>query len=325
MGYRSSCEQQNRCARILPAAALLFALLLQNALALNWGSAGTICFGSQIGVITEFDSPIVIVVMLMVFLIALAYMLGKISENEHFSFWAKIEAQNLIISGLLVMGVLGAFAGGCTILSDYANPGGNTAFTPYEAIDARLGRLSTDYGLDIAKTLLSKSMDNQMKAVAYIYYIESPFYQKGIAYKANLRAMSQHLDMVADMQIPFLMIIQAQRVAFMAAQVVVVSILLPAAILFRSFFITRDVGNFMIALALGLYFVVPMFYMLALGAYSAIDFSALSDLPRDNILDAGLLKIGYLAPAAILLPNLAMIIFISFAMAAHKALRGIGV
>jgi len=322
MECRNLSRENEKTALRLPLLLALALLATPLAYSLDWGGAAQVCIGSALAPIGDFDMPISITVIMMMLLITLAYMGGKILQKEEMGVWAKIEGQNLLISGLLVLCVLAAFASGCAMLQ-YTAPSGGAS--PYQSIDANLGKLSNKYGLDIAKNLVSKSMDNQMSAVAYIYYVESPFYQKGISYKANLRAQSQYQEMVADMQIPFLMIIQAQRIGFMAVEVMVVTILLPAAILFRTLFVTRDIGNFLIALSFGLYIAVPMLYVIAFQAYGNIDIDVLYDIPRDNVVGDALIRIGYITPAAILLPNLAMVVLISFVMAAHKGLRGIGV
>lgn len=311
-------------------AAVFLALLLSGApFSLDWGAAQT-CFGSgftgggTISVQSTFDSPIATTVMAMVFLIAIAYMLGSALEKPELAFWAKVEMQNLLIAGLLVMLIIAAFAGGCTLMFDQA--GGKS---PFASIDSSLGKMEKFYGIDMSKKLVSNAMDSYMRAVSYIYVNAQPSYQKGIGYRANQRARAQYREMVVDMQLPFLVSINVQRLAFQMANLAVLNIILPAAILFRAFFVTRDVGNFMLALALGLYFVLPMAYLLAytslgeIGKEDKMDALKL-EIPGDNVVGDGLIRIGYMATAAILVPNIALVFLISFVMAANKGLRGIG-
>lgn len=302
-------------------------LLAGIASALPWdGLQVASCFGGTFGVVNEFDSMIETTIVLVVLIIALSYMLGSVLEKQELTLWSKLEAQNLLISGVLVLVVLGAFATACSVLS--AQSSGSGAATPFKAVDNYLSDMYNKQGLDISKTLIAGSMADQMRAVSYIYWSVPVLGGSGIAYKANWRAVSQHREMLVDLQLPLLASLQIQRLAFTALNQAVLMALLPAAVLFRMFFITRDVGNFLLALSFGIFFGMPMVYLLTYQAYAKLPQPDTlgTDFPRDSppMLDDALLRIGYLAPAAILVPNIALIIVVSFTMAGSKALRGIG-
>ncbi len=310
MGYPSSFKR-----------ALLFAALLAPAAhaQLGWGNA-VACLTDTLRPSLEFDGMIATAVMFMLLLITIAYMGGKIFEKPELGVWAKVEAQNLVITGFLIGIIFFGLGVGCSVLG--AQSGGS----PFKKIDVGLGEIQDKYGTELSKKLVSDAMDSQMKAVSYMYVVATPIYQKGIAYRANQRARAQYRDMLVDIQLPLLVSVNVQRLAMYMADIMVLNALLPAAILFRAFFITRDVGNFLLALSFGLFIVVPMAYLIFLEAYQDLSAANIfTGLPNDNVAGNALLKIGYITPAAILLPNFAMVVLISFVMAGHKALRGIGV
>ncbi len=293
--------------------------------ALPWDGAALTCFsGVSFYITSEFNQMIIAATMLAILIIAFAYMVSQVLERQELAFWAKTEAQNLLISAMLIGVVLAAFGVGCSVLTAQAGTS-----SPFAAVDGFLQKMYNEHGLGLTSELISRSMDDQLRAVSYIYWSVPVLGGKGIAYKANWRAVSQHREMVADLQLPILVSLQVQRLAFMMLNQAVFSALLPAAILFRMLFITRDVGNFLIALSFGIFFAMPLVYLMAYQAYDKlptpadieVDFAP--DSPK--MLGSALLRIGYLAPAAILVPNLALVLVISFTMAASKALKGIGV
>lgn len=305
---------------------LLLLAISGSALALPWDGAGVQCLAGmgQFMIDPSFNSMIITAVMLVIVIIAIAYMLSQVFEKQELALWAKLEAQNLLISGILVLCVLAAFGMGCSMLTAQAGSG-----NPFATIDDFLMKMHNEHGLALTKELISDSMADQMRSVSYIYWSVPVLGGRGIAYKANWRAVSQHREMVADIHLPILVSLQVQRLAFMMLNQAVFTALLPAAILFRMLFITRDVGNFLIALSFGIFFAMPLVYLMAYGAYQNLPKPAdiVGDFPADSpvMLGDALLRIGYLGPLAVLVPNLALVLVVTFTMAASKALRGIGV
>lgn len=310
--------------KLFSAQLLLLLAISGTALALPWDTASVACFGSTFRIVGNFNGMIITAVMLVIVIIALAYMLSQMLEKQELALWAKLEAQNLLISGVLVLCVLAAFGIGCSMMTAQAG-----SSDPFATIDDFLMKMYNEQGLSLTKDLISDSMADQLRSVSYIYWSVPVLGGRGIAYKANWRAVSQHREMVADIHLPILVSLQVQRLAFVMLNQAVFTALLPAAILFRMLFITRDVGNFLIALSFGIFFCMPLVYLLSYEAYQHLPTP--EDISGDFKPDSGpmlgnaLLRIGYLAPVAILVPNLALVLVVSFTMAASKALRGIGV
>lgn len=115
----------------------------------------------------------------------------------------------------------------------------------------------------------------------------------------------------------------------------VLSLILPGAFILRFFPPTRQMGNMLIALAVGIYLIIPVFLALNGMMYAHIftpeDCANYSWLLDDKISgiggcdsDINFLAVARLYPQAFLLPNLTIVIFITFVSSINKALKVIG-
>ncbi|MFH0927661.1 MAG: hypothetical protein V1822_03715, partial [Candidatus Micrarchaeota archaeon] len=141
--------------------------------------------------------------------------------------------------------------------------------------------------------------------------------------------------LLIDLYIPLAMMIELQKLFLNVALPGVVAIILPTALLLRLIFATRDIGNILIALAFSIYFVLPLLYIVSFSATDSVvqqlggantqnPFEKF-DIAKDGIVGDWLIKIGYVAVMAILLPNIAMIGIVTMTMALSKGLKGFGV
>jgi len=157
------------------------------------------------------------------------------------------------------------------------------------------------------------------------------------AYK---RVTSNQYDMILNsFLIPALMSISMQKLALDFINENAIQWLLPAAFVLRIFIPTRQMGNMLIALAFGLYVIVPFLFVFNLSMYEAVltDCDNFKEAVCDNVVDSGCANpssacdnpygfwsVARLIPQAFFLPNLTIAVFITFLTGANKALRVIG-
>lgn len=298
------------------------------------------CAGSTIELATDFNSPLYAIGGFMIALIALAYMAGQGLEKPEWTVWARTEAVTLVWSIALIAAILGAFASSCTVSNTLLGGHGlegaapaNTALTPGMRASLYLDHLLRDYGVGVASELVRSSLNDQMRSLGYAYWSIPVWDGGGLAYQANQRAWASHKDLIADIYLPFMSSIMAQKLLIDIAIPGVFGIILPAALMLRMLFVTRDVGNLLIALSFALYFALPLTYVFFFDATAAVQkevldakepgrpFGALT-LGYDGIVGDSMQRVGFMATQAIIAPNLAIVVTVSLTMALYKAFRG---
>lgn len=301
------------------------------------------CWSETVHMAGDFRSPLVMAILVMGLIFGLAYMLSSAFERPEWAMWAKSEAATLLFSVLLIFIVVGAFGASCTLsnLMLFKDSRGFASGTGLSGFDASispanraiyyLDRLMQNYGLSTATNLVRSSVNDQFAGTAYAYWSVPVLDGGGMAFKANRRAWSAHKDMLADLYMPFLISIKVQQMLLGMLMSGVLAILLPAALLLRTFFASRDIGNLLIALSFSIFFALPLVYCFSLEATGAMEslfggvrgnpFGNLS-IARDTIVGDSFQRIGFLAAQAVVIPNLALIVTVTMTMALNKALRG---
>jgi hypothetical protein len=143
---------------------------------------------------------------------------------------------------------------------------------------------------------------------------------------------AQQYDMVLNsFVLPALLSINMQKLLLEFVNNNVIPWVLPIAFLFRVIPPFRSMGNTLIALAVGLYILIPFMYTFNLSMYDIMGqgcsgFSAGVDdfVFGPGCSTYGFWNVGRLMPQAFFLPNLTMALFITFMAAINKALRAIG-
>lgn len=321
----------------------LFALLL--ATQAPWGLFEGVytCFGnSPISPLHDYDKPLAVALLAMALLIAVAYMAGSSVQKPEITQWAKSEAVTLVWSIALIFAVFAAFQFMCNLSvalmcastpAGLACPYANSPTGPAGTAGQYLDSLITSYGLPIATSLVSGSINDQFAAMPFAYwgFPWDPGGGGGVAYLANRKAWSAQKEVVASLYVPLMMSIKAQRMAFELLFSGVAGMLLPAALLLRVLFFSRDIGNFLLALSFAIYFFLPLTYIVAqqatghviaaLGGDAANPFSKL-DAASDPVVGDSYQKLGFLSVQAILIPNIALVVLMSATMALNKAFKG---
>jgi len=301
---------------------------------------GTIaCSAGTVNLLGTFNSPIYAIIAFTCALVGLVYMIGTAYSKPEWTIWARSEAVTLAWSVVLVGVILGAFSSSC-MLSNLMLGGQGLASTasvspfttPAGMASVEMGRMLNQYGPAVAEEMVQSSIQDQMGSLKYAYWSVPVWDGGGLAYTANMRAWSAHKELLVDLYLPLMTSIMAQKMMIEVLMPGVFGVLLPAAIMLRMLFLTRDVGNLLLALAFALYFALPLTYVFFMQATAQVEANVLKgslekpfgdlQLGYDDIVGDSMQRIGFLATQAILIPNLAIVIVATMTMALHKAFRG---
>jgi hypothetical protein len=158
----------------------------------------------------------------------------------------------------------------------------------------------------------------------------------GEAYK-RIRS-SQYETIFSMLLVPALVSISMQQLMISFIKENIIQWLLPIAFLLRIFIPTRQMGDLLIALCIGIYVIIPFMYVFELSMYDIIsedDCTEFEDVVCDRVVDGGcpsnacenpigFWQVGRILPFAFFFPNLTIVIFVAFMSAVHKGLRAIG-
>jgi len=331
-------------------ALLLALLLIPTTRAANRDiiSGGIGCFGDTIRLTADFNGPIYTMIILMSMLITIAYMAGTAFARPEWSVWAKSEGVTLMWSIAMVGIILFAFESSCTIsnamligspLDQVGGGSVSNTLTPHQRASQYMGILLNSYGVSVASELVQSSISDQLGSMSYAYWSIPVFDGGGLAYSANKRAWSAHKELIADIYLPLMTSINAQKLLMDIGMPGVAGIILPAAIMFRMFFLTRDIGNLLLAFSFAAYFALPLTYVFFFDATARVQQNVfgvdLSDpigaalkpfgelnAGYDGIIGDSMQRVGFMATQAIIAPNLALVVMVTMTMALNKAFKG---
>lgn len=333
-----------------------------------------VCFSSAIEctavgmdvILGDQAANINIIIMLTVLAIALAYMVGKITNNPRFLIFAKDEMYHLFFSVLLLMAFGGILMVSCNVLDffflntfsdiDSELSCYNTGTTMAGASECYLNMAVTD-SERIAAHYIREYIDNIMWSSISVTIAMPLTDQYSSVLSAYKRIVSNQYDMILNsFIIPSLVSIKMQQLMINFISSNIIAWVIPTAFLLRVFIPTRKMGNALLALAVGLYLLVPYMYTFNLAMYEAVlsdDVCTKEVAPGlhyydaicDNILDGydcwsyddstphpentcnnpyGFWMVARLIPQAFLLPNLTIALLVAFIGSLNKALGMIG-
>lgn len=318
---------------------LFFALLVSLSFAQNW----------IIDMIHDTVGDIIpILAILSVFIISIIYFVGTMTSKAEWIMLSKDELYHLAFSLLLLASFVGIISFADTLTNAvYDSAKSTLALTDSCASYSGVQRVSTCYmGLmmENAETIIQynskKHIDYLLDASQYISYYG---FLQGTTFSpyAYKRTWSMTVDNINNLFIlPAYMSIMAQYLFvgfFMgdpdggASSSSIFTLILPAAFVLRFTPFFRDTANLLIAISLGLYTLIP--FMIALNGmmYSAVltDCQAYESIISDAVLGdcsstGNFFQVASLYPQAFLLPNMIISVFVTYSMAAAKALRMIG-
>ena len=295
---------------------------------------------------------IVLVIMLTVLIIAAAYMVGSAMNNPRYTVFAKDELYHLGFSIVLLFAIGGILVFSCQTLDMFyvslfqnleLGSGCYSAGTGMSVVSSCYIENAEDDAKDLAERYIDRYIGELMDST-FAYTIQLPLLN---AYTSTAgayrRIVSNQYDIILNSFIvPALMSISMQKLAVNFINKEIIEWILPSAFVLRIFIPTRSIGNILIALAVGLYIIVPFMYVFNFAMYDAVlteddclANSKYQDALCDNAIDGydcsntctnryGFLQVARLVPQAFFLPNLTIVVVVTFLAAANKALRTIG-
>ena len=330
-------------------------VLISSALAFSFNAP----IGSQIGYfgtcsddfyttfIADLGGYIGAAIGLIIVLISLAFMIGSVTSNANFTIFAKDELFHLVVSVIILIAIGSTFYFTCVTTSGFlgatlenvGEKGPSKCFSGTEPPQVVAKCYAADMA-SVARNALKGAVSNNIRQEmdsSFTIGIFNPFNGGMVtplgAYK---RTYAAQLDMIANTFImPALISITVQKI-FLDFSSDIVAFLVPFAIFLRFLPPTRQLGNIFLALALGIYVIIPTIYAVN-GAMDKVVFGSCSDLnlvktgitvsvTDDQVMGScdspyGFWTIARLIPYAYFLPNFTLAVFITFMSAINKALK----
>ncbi len=206
-------------------------------------------------------------VLISAFLVSLAYMTGSIFSNQMLIAWAKNELYQVMASAF----ILGCFIG--ILFMVQAGIAG-------ELEDAGVPCAGTDCHILLANRYLEVMYDDSAIMARSIIRVNSvlmffrhfgvtaellvqPYFGIVLSPAAGLGIPAESLKNTMDVLIKIMMLIKAQQIALGLIKDGLFPVLLVMGLVFRTFFFTRKLGGLLIAVAVGMYLVYPLVFVLA--------------------------------------------------------------
>jgi hypothetical protein len=242
-----------------------------------------------------------IITISVVFILALLYMLSRLLNKREWEALAKTEMWQTA-NALIWVVVIGAFA---TLLCTFSCQASGDE-SPFTTAAAYLGSVQNNFETAVS-TLLDTAKAMHIKsayALSMFGTMVSPY--EGCSVLAN------DYEQMSAIMAPFIGSVIIQRFALMTISGIAFTLLLPIGVILRLLPFAREAGASVIALAVGLYIVLPLTYVFAERATSSISIAV--EAPSSwECIDQGAVKttfstIGNAFPQAVFFPALSMII-----------------
>jgi hypothetical protein len=269
--------------------------------------------------------------------IAAIYIAGTALNDANMLVFAKDELFHLGMSAILVLCVGGIMLSSCSFfnyfLSNSLAPmgvtsscfqSGPTGFSSTQAATCYLTSLDNTAS-SLIRMLTKQGISKEMNS-AEIIGVYTPW-SGGIMtpLKPYLKTQSMQLDMITFTFImPALVSISMQKV-LLYFEIDFIKWLIPIALLFRILPLTRNMGNMLLALLIALYAIIPIMYALN-GAMDNVVYQSGCNIVKDYVLGDcnspyNFWAIARFMPQAFFLPNLTIVLVITFLSSVNKALK----
>ncbi len=296
---------------------------------------------------------VIAVIMLNILLIAGASMIGNAFNIPQLQIFGKDEKFHLVFSIILLLSFNSIIFFSCSVAKGFVElsleSAGNIGLlaasfdghTMAEAAGNGLFALEAE-AVAMVSAIEDKSIEYK-KDSSFIYSNTLPFQGTvSLGTDAYQKAYATQMDIVlTTFVLPSLTMITLQRLFLHFIDTYTLEIILPVAFLFRTFIPTRQMGNVLLALSLGLVVVLPMIYIINItmvsSAHTTAKCNQVNNNPPLEVSEAiedtvnggcnspiSFWSLGKLLGHAFFLPNLALAIFITFLSSLNKALRVLG-
>jgi|GEM_PF-844994 len=314
-----------------------------------------------------------IVLMLTVIITALSYMAGRITGNPRLLIFAKDELFHLGFSMVLLLGFSGLLLLSCNVMDFFfintfseMDDGSLRCYSEHSTIEAvsecYLNSARSDADR-MSRYYINQYVDNIMWSTLSMSIAIPLFDTYTAVISSYKRVVSNQYDMVLNtFLIPSLVSLSLQQLLLGFINDNIIAWVVPAGFLLRVFIPTRQMGNMILALAIGVYILVPYMYTFNLAmfdvaltdddCYREVDatFGSGNDMHYydavcDSVMDGyvcwnyddfssdrdractnryGFWRVASFVPQAFLLPNLTMALLVTFISAVARALRVLG-
>ncbi|MCP4647532.1 MAG: hypothetical protein GY852_07335 [bacterium] len=252
-------------------------------------------------------------------IVALAYMIGKMTSNANLLVFSKGELTHLLVTILLTVTILSFFEGSCHFFTAFLD----SPFGPLEQAQNQMFSLQVE-GQMIVEQLLSHSVKEKFEG-AQVYGYMAPFIGGETAYPYSYHnAYSRQYEVLADMATVGYVSAGVQYYLLHIIEKFIFPLFLPLGLILRAFPFVREAGNVILAMTFALLIILPFAYAVnASAADVVIDFCD-DDTEKvvdgcDNITGWG--RISSFLFQTVFLPNLAIVIFITGATAMIKVAK----
>jgi hypothetical protein len=258
--------------------------------------------------------PIIAIAILAVFLLlAIIFMISRVFGRKEWEALAKTELTQTISASIWVI-IITAFAMTSCSVACSMTKDENPFTTSLGYLSGIRGTLESymNQMIDIARDIRVKA------ATAYWLPGVSVRPYEGCATIAN------NFETMSMMFAPFIGSILVQQYALSIVQNLAFAVLLPIGVILRIIPYARELGAFLIALAVALYIILPLTYVFASKAMSTVSLPTISlQSPGTDCISQSKAKevfdsIGYTLPQAVFFPTLSMIITIACARSLSK-------
>ncbi|NYZ78995.1 hypothetical protein H0N99_02505 [Candidatus Micrarchaeota archaeon] len=269
---------------------------------------------------------------------SLIYMLSKIFSKPEWAVWIKDEFYQAIISVAIVVLLVVVISAVCSIFTNVAGA------DPFVIAHTYLNGLVWDKTINLATRAFQDSLICQL-AAAYKTHVGSKSLGTTYQQSIGLRTVATNFDFLYTLFVGLSASLMVQDIGLSIIQAFAFRIMLPLGILFRVFPFLRRAGATFIALALGLYIVYPLCFVMNQMVVNAVMkdpvmsasfISSSAGLPVVEgfalaiispflpwaLIDIVLLlqEVAKLLPQAIFLPTLNLVITLTFVKNASRVL-----
>jgi len=196
-----------------------------------------------------------LVLLVMVFISALAYMAAQLVRRPEYEAWAKTQLYQVAFSAFLAGSVVFFASFACGIASDLVG-GGDPFDVAFNYISGFLSIVVSD--IYVFKT----SVQAQFMASIFINLPGAPSFGIGFPAFPMYTLIASNMQFLFFLMPAMLASLLAQLAGLQIIKQTAFTILLPVGVLFRSFSFTRDAGSFIMALAVGLFIIYPLTYVM---------------------------------------------------------------
>jgi hypothetical protein len=208
-------------------------------------------------------------VLISMFLAVLAYMAGYALSNQMLLAWAKQEIFQVLVSAFLLGSLIAIIATTQTAMSSDLVSGGTFVCPPDHACHIALAKEYVNAMYDDS----AKMARSIVKVNSILVFLKNfklvpeltiaPYMGITVLQPlAGLGIIYDSLRTCLDVLIKVMMLLKVQEIIFDFIELALFPILLVMGLIFRTFFFTRKLGGLLIALAIGLYLVYPVVFIL---------------------------------------------------------------